>query len=209
MPSYTGGVGTQNNNYESGNYVVENNGTNVLVNTNFMMRVEGVYDVPCKKVLAIERQNEFEYIQEGGLNDYIHMRRKYITKPFTLTIERYTGYDWIDPLPLGSEPMLPILLFVSRYPGLFVPGMLTRTYVFTGCTVIGKTWGELNAEQSGLLVETTQIVYREFSVTTLSFDPNVEDTGAIPQETRQRTEVDSYQDLRAIPRDTRMKNINL
>ena len=54
---------------------------------------------------------------------------------------------------------LPVILFVNKYgfPGLDP----VRTYAFTGCTVISKDYGELNAEASGLLVETVTIAYRE------------------------------------------------
>jgi hypothetical protein len=108
------------------------------------------------------RENEYELIQEGGLNDYVHMRRKPISRPFTLEVDRYVGVDYLDPLPNGSEPILPILLAVSRHADNWSnPDGWVRTYTFTGCTVMKKSYGELNAEQSGLLVETTTIAYRE------------------------------------------------
>ena len=143
------------------NWVVWNQGKNPLVNFNFMLRVEMAFDLPCKSVRAFQRELEYEYIQEGGLNDYVHMRRKPISKPFTLEVERYVGVDYVDPLPLGADLVLPLMLFVSRAQSQFVPGVVARTYVFTGCTVMKKTYGDLVADQSGLLVETTTIGYRE------------------------------------------------
>ena len=199
MPSYAGGVNDKAITNE--NIFVMNQGKRALLNTNFMLRVEGVTDVPCRKVSAFTRQNEFEYIQEGGLNDYVHMKRKYISKPFTLTIERYAGGDYVDPLPLGMELTLPLVLFVSQYPGLFAPGMVARTYTFTGCTVISKTWGELNAEASGLLVETIEIAYKEFAELNIPLDPNTEDKEAIKKDNRTSTE--KYTDAEAIPKDER------
>ena len=71
----------------------------------------------------------------------------------------YGGSDYFDPLPNGAELILPVLLLVSRYANRF--DVTKRTYAFTGCTVMGKSYGELNAESSGLLVETTTIAYRE------------------------------------------------
>ena len=139
--------------------VVINTGENVLVNYNYMLRVEGIYDLPCKAIHSFTKENEFEYVQEGGLNDYVHMLRKPISRPFTFTVERYVGTDIISPLPLGAELVLPIILMISPYPDNF--NNAKRTFVFTGCTVISKTYGELNAEQSGLLTETTVIAYRE------------------------------------------------
>ena len=143
------------------NWIVWNQGKNPLVNFNFMLRVEMMFDLPCRSVKAFSRELEYDYIQEGGLNDYVHMRRKPISRPFTLEVERYVGVDYQDPLPLGADLVLPVLLFVSRAHDQFIPGVVARTYVFTGCTVMKKTYGDLVADQSGLLVETTTIGYRE------------------------------------------------
>ena len=142
-----------------GNKLVVNTGANPVINFAFMLRVEGVFDLPCKAVKGIQRENEFDYIQEGGLNDYVHLKRKAITKPNTFQVQRYVGVNWVDPMPLGTELLLPLILFVNNrtFPD-FKP---VRNYVFTGCTVIAKDYGELNAEVSGLLVETVTIAYRE------------------------------------------------
>lgn len=148
-------------NITTDNFVVSNKGLNPVVNFNFMVRVEGLIDLPCKSVKAFSREMEYELIQEGGVNDYVHMRRKPISRPFTLEIERYTGIDYFDPLPTGLDLVLPLIVFVSRYVNNFIPGIVYRTYLFTGCTVTKKTYGELNAEHSGLLTETTTIAYRE------------------------------------------------
>ena len=59
-----------------GNFVVSNQGKNPLVNFNFMLRVELLHDLPCKSVKSFSSELEYDYIQEGGLNDYVHMRRK-------------------------------------------------------------------------------------------------------------------------------------
>ncbi len=142
-----------------GNKVVVNTGTVPVINFAFMLRVEGVFDLPCKAIKGIRRENEFDYIQEGGLNDYVHLKRKAITKPFTFQVERYVGVDWVDPLPLGVELVLPVILFVNK--GCFPSLKPVRTYTFTGCTVISKDYGEMNAEASGLLIETVTIAYRE------------------------------------------------
>jgi hypothetical protein len=141
------------------NTPVLNKGSKPLVNFNFLLRVEAMFDLPCKSVKAFTRELEFELIQEGGLNDYVHMRRKPISKPFTLEVERYVGVDYVDPLVLGAELLLPVMLFVSRRQDDFLSTV--RTYAFTGCTVIKKVYGELNAEQSGLLTDTVTIAYRE------------------------------------------------
>ena len=140
-----------------------------LENFNFMLRIEGFIDLPCKSVHGFNREKEYEYIQEGGVNDYVHMKRKPITKPYTFTVERYVASDPLlyDPLQEGTELLLPVLLFVTRFPGKFVT--TRRVYTFTGCTVISKEYGELNAERPGLLVEKAVISYREL-VTVTTFD---------------------------------------
>ncbi|MBQ2257170.1 MAG: hypothetical protein II247_00650 [Lachnospiraceae bacterium] len=137
----------------------------------FVLRVEGIFDLPCRAIKNLRRENEFDYIQEGGVNDYVHIKRKAISKPFTFQVERYAGSDYsigfgqgasasmpnfIDPLPLGAELILPVMLFVYKDMST-----VARTYVFTGCTVTGKDYGELNAEKSELVVDTITIAYRE------------------------------------------------
>ena len=154
-----------------GNILVKNIGLNPLVNFNFMLRVEGFMDVPCKSVSAFTKENEFEYIKEGGLNDYVHLKRKQVTKPFTFTVERYVGIDYYDPLPLGAELVLPVLLFVSRYGNNFE--VVERAYTFTGCTVMSKEYGRLDAEKSGLLTENVTIAYRELLVVDTPGDVNM------------------------------------
>lgn len=161
--------------WDSENLLVSNMGNNPLVGYNFMLRVEGIYDLPCKSVKAFTKENEYEYIQEGGLNDYVHMRRKPVSKPFIFEVERYVGTDYMEVLPNGAELLLPVVLFVSRYPNEFNPLLVKRNYVFTGCTVISKNYGELNAAKSDLLVETTTIAYRELlcvDVPLFDFAPN-------------------------------------
>ena len=144
--------------YYGGNSVVMNTGKMIIPSFNFMLRVEGVFDIPCKSVRAFTKENEFEYIREGGLNDYVHLKRKPISKPFTFVVERYAGVDYIDYLPLGAELTLPVILMVSLYQDNWFPAR--RTYTFTGCTVMSKEYGELNAERAGLLTESVTISYR-------------------------------------------------
>ena len=103
------------------NFLFMNQGLHPVVNYNYMLRVEAVFDLPCKSIKAFSRELEYEIIQEGGLNDYVHMKRKPRSSPYTLEIERYVGLDFFDPLPLGADLALPVVLFVSRYEGDFNP----------------------------------------------------------------------------------------
>nr|WP_297703878.1 hypothetical protein [uncultured Butyrivibrio sp.] len=141
---------------------------NPITAFNFVLEVELLYFLAIKSLKAFTKENEFEYIREGGVNDYVHMKRKPISKPFTFQVERYVGSErFLDPLALGTELVLPLILYVYRHKsrqGLFTdsaPAYPARIYIFTGCTVISKEYGELNAERSGLLTETTTIAYRE------------------------------------------------
>lgn len=145
-------------------------------NFNFMLRVEGVFDLPCKAVHSFTKENEYDYVQEGGLNDYVHMLRKQITKPFTFTVERYAMVDEgsYNPLQEGADLILPLLLFVAPQAGVF--SRVRRAYVFTGCTVMSREYGELDAEKSGLLTEKTTIGYRELIVVSIP-----EEWQSIPQ----------------------------
>ena len=42
-----------------GNYIAYNLGLNPAVNFNFMLRVEGVLDLPCKSIRAFQKENEY------------------------------------------------------------------------------------------------------------------------------------------------------
>ena len=156
-PTYRTGGSSERN---SGIPILQESGAAVMPAFNFVLRVEGAINVPCKAIKNLRRENEFEYIQEGGLNDYVHMKRKPISKPFTFQIERYAGTDTLDPLSLGTELTLPLLLFVYDRPD---GAGIHRYYAFSGCTVIAKDYGELNSEHSGLVVETTTIAFREMA----------------------------------------------
>ncbi|MBQ7706670.1 MAG: hypothetical protein IJT72_02685 [Lachnospiraceae bacterium] len=153
----------------SGNVSTRTHIRKPTVNFNFMLRIEALYDVPCKDIKVIRKENEYDYIQEGGVNDFVHMIRKPISKPFTLQIERYVGEKFYDPLSLGTKLLLPVFLSVGRYlnPSFFLPD---RQYIFTGCEVMSKEYGELNAERPGLLTETTTIAFSRMYTIDSPFD---------------------------------------
>ncbi|MCR4909358.1 MAG: hypothetical protein K5985_11065 [Lachnospiraceae bacterium] len=147
---------------------------NPVPSFNFALEVELAFFMPLRSVRIDKKENEFEQYQEGGLNDYVHMLRKPVTRPFTFTVERYLGTSesadfptfLFDPLSLGTQLILPVMLYVGRYPKINFSAGTTlasfgRIYFFTGCTVIAKDFGELNAEKSGLHTELTTISYRE------------------------------------------------
>ena len=110
------------------------------------------------------------------------MKRKPISKPFTFQVEKYVGTErFLDPLALGTELILPVILYVYRHQArqgvdknAAAPAYPARMYIFTGCTVISKEYGELNAEQSSILTETTTIAYRELIAITNPFQGSSE-----------------------------------
>ena len=153
---------------------------NPITAFNFVLEVEGGYFMALKSVRVFNKENEYEYIREGGVNDYVHMRRKPISKPFTFQVERYVGTErFLDPLANGTELMLPVILYVYRHKARSAvtesaPAWPARIYTFTGCVVTAKEYGELNAEKSAILTETTTIAYRELMVVTNPFEGSQE-----------------------------------
>ncbi len=153
---------------------------NPITSFNFVLEVEGVYFLALKSVKVFNKENEYEYIREGGVNDYVHMRRKPISKPFTFQVERYVGTErFLDPLANGTELMLPVMLYVYRHKARSevidaAPASPARIYTFTGCVVTAKEYGELNSEKSAILTETTTIAYRELMVVTNPFEGSQE-----------------------------------
>jgi hypothetical protein len=135
-----------------------------LVNNIFLLRVDAIYDLACTKVSGIEQEKEYENIAEGGVNDYVQLREKPASKAKVLEIERYIGEKYLDPLPVGRKPILPLVLYVSRYLNDFNDSKITFT--FTGCTVLEKKYGDLDAERSGLMTEKTRIAYQTVTVLT-------------------------------------------
>ena len=47
---------------------------NPITSFNFVLEVEGVYFLALKSVRAFTKENEYEYIREGGVIDYVHMK---------------------------------------------------------------------------------------------------------------------------------------
>ena len=189
----------------------KNSQLNPAVAYAFALQVEAAFFLPLRSVRVFTKENEFDYYQEGGLNDYVHMLRKPISKPFTFQVERYVGVDsgffdqnsgFLDPLALGTDLILPLVLYVNRSPaGNWYKNIsftnCARAYIFTGCTVISKEYGELNAEQSKLHTETVTIAYRElFTMNQISpgweaggtweYDGTVQGSGESHTENRNR-----------------------
>lgn len=138
--------------------------TEALPAYNFVLRVEASIDLPCKSIRGIDYGLAYDYLQEGGLNDYVHILRKPVTEPYTFEVERYILRKPLDPLGLGTVFILPLILYVTQSRNADEEVGFSRAFIFRGCTVIGKSYSEMNAERSELLVETSKIAYQELMV---------------------------------------------
>lgn len=135
---------------------------NPLINNIFLLRVDAVYDLACTKVSGIVQEKEYENIVEGGVNDYVQLREKPSSKSNILQVERYIGEKYLDPLPVGKRCEIPLVLYVARHLKTFTDAPMKFT--FSGCTVLSKKYGDLDAEHSGLMTETIQIAYQKVAV---------------------------------------------
>ncbi|MBQ9631977.1 MAG: hypothetical protein IJV04_03565, partial [Lachnospiraceae bacterium] len=123
----------------------------------FMIVVNGFQEIPLKSVRAFTREFEYDFIQEGGINDYVHIIRKQATKPFTLQVERYATPDNEDPISEGTVFQLPMQLVIGENDGTTF--RRKRTYILLWPRVLNKEIGALDAERSGLLIETVTFAY--------------------------------------------------
>lgn len=154
---------------------------------NFVLTVEGVFDVPLKSVRAFQKVNQYEKIKEGGVNDYVHLKRAPIQDAHTIQFERYVSASLVDPLANGAELTMPLILWIKRAanngldnvrinnadpnkkeqtydPDKDFSSSSVRLYVFTGCTVMSKEYGALDAERSALCTEVVTVGYKELYI---------------------------------------------
>ena len=126
---------------------------------NFVMRLNACIDIPLKKVGSISEDFEYETIRQGGINDYVSIRQKQISQVRSFDVEFYVSKGYSHNLALGTSFKIPILIIVSDAPGFFDVQYVRRMYAFSGCTVIGRTYGDLDAESGSLIVESAKIAY--------------------------------------------------
>ena len=143
------------------NSAYEQDRWDILPSFRFILRVEAGFDVPLKSIRPFMKENEYENIEEGGMNDYVTVKRKHVTKPHTLQVERYLTDKFYDPMPNGTAFVLPLLLFIGGNNADSFGWAPRRTYVFFGAQVLNKEIGGFDAERSGLLTETITIAYHQ------------------------------------------------
>jgi len=156
-------------------------------NFNFILTVEGMYDIPLKAVRSFQKVNQYERIKEGGVNDYVHLKRAPIQDAHTIQFERYVSGTLLDPLANGAELAIPVILWLKRaanngltdvrvdqmknganstktYSNDDYDTSSVRLYIFTGCVVMSKEYGALDAEKSGLATEVVTMAYKELYI---------------------------------------------
>ena len=122
-----------------------------------MLIVNGYDEIPLKSIRPFTRELEYDYIQEGGINDYVHILRKPSTKPFTIQVERYAIPKTEDPISEGTVYQVPMQLVVGENHGRKFERK--RTYILMWPRILNKEIGAMDAERSGLLTETVTIAY--------------------------------------------------
>ena len=130
---------------------------NVIPGFRFMLIVNGYDEIPLKSIRPFSRELEYDYIQEGGINDYVHILRKPASKPFTIQVERYAIPKTEDPISEGTVYQVPMQLVVGENHGRKFERK--RTYILMWPRILNKEIGALDAERSGLLTETVTIAY--------------------------------------------------
>lgn len=143
-----------------------NFGRQAVAGMYFVLSIDGT-ELPCKSIQSMEEEQEYDYIQEGGKNDGVHIVKKPLTKPLSLKIERYVGDQFRDPLKLGTALVSPLVLKVGNRQAE-QDGRITEPvlqFAFGGCQVTGKSYGGFDAEKTGLLVQTTTVIYQELNIT--------------------------------------------
>lgn len=134
---------------------------NMIMNMNFLLTL-GREEISCKSIHGFQREREQEYFQEGGLNDYVHIRPKPATKPSTLEIERYVAEGYKDYFPEGKRLDDALVLQVGKSQEKDKAPSLKFT--FKGCVVTSKEYGTMDAQKGGILVERVTISYQELKV---------------------------------------------
>ncbi len=177
----------------------------------FKLIVNAAQEIPCKSVRAFTREFEYDYIQEGGINDYVHILRKQATKPFMIQIERYAVPDKFDELNEGTVFQIPLQLVVGENDGLEF--RRKRSYFMLWPRVLNREFGALESERSGLLTETVTIAYSHLVVYnhgTLSDGPykkNEEDYKT-KRENRTTEVKDILEKVKKYNESLKIKNIN-
>jgi phage tail-like protein len=128
---------------------------------NFYVEING-HGFSFKKVSGLELATQFEEVHEGGYNGYAHRMRNYDSGQHVLTLE------------YGSTNVS--FMLDNMEPGRYIPdGVYVTTlnqssllsgkmFTLEGCYLQKISFGELDAEQSAVMINRMEIVYSKLSM---------------------------------------------
>lgn len=119
----------------------------------------GVVQLSFSKISNISKTIEYDTIQEGGRNGYVHSFTKPQTQQEILTCERgITTWGNAVLAPLGLKPggkiKMPVIIMVMKYPG-----HIDKAYCFDEGVVTKWETSDLNAMGDEVLVERFEIAH--------------------------------------------------
>lgn len=114
-----------------------------------------------RKVSGVSRQIETETYQEGGLNNMVHIFPKASAQECALHLEKgvYMNSTFHPFYLVGERINENLHLFVMNNAGLPM-----KSYVFSGITI--KKWevGDMDAQDSSLLIDSFELSYEEMDI---------------------------------------------
>lgn len=139
-----------------------------MTNNHFLVEIDDCW-INFAKVTNIQRAVEYDTIQEGGLNGYVHTFVKPSTQVQTILFEKgvsVMGEEALKQLKLtpGLRLSQPIGVYIyadaPTHKGVAGRG-LGRSYLISGCMVSKWELGGLDAMSSEVLVDKFEVVYSE------------------------------------------------
>lgn len=139
-----------------------------MANNQFLVEIEN-YWISFSKVSNIQRAVEYDTIQEGGVNGFVHTLVKPSAQAQTIQFEKgisVMGDDSLKKLKLtpGLRLLHPIGVYIYADDPTFnnkAGRELERSYRISGCMVSKWELGGLDAMSSEVLVDKFEVVYSE------------------------------------------------
>ena len=113
--------------------------------------------IPFRRVSGLEQLRPMEVLREGGRNGFVYSLLQPVDSERTLTLEK--GLLEEEPelsiYQPGYQPRKETAVYVLGQDGKAV-----KSYYLRGCMIRRASLSELNAESSGLMSLTVEMVYR-------------------------------------------------
>ena len=122
---------------------------------NFFVELNGIA-MSFSRVSGLGRGTSFQSVQEGGLNGRVHYLRGTVEEQ-TVTLEYGTTNDTavLDQLVPGRY--LPKGVYINVMNDAFESSRCS--YTLSGCYIKNIRFGELNASESRLMINTIELTY--------------------------------------------------